>query len=288
MKEQNCLRRFLFEQLGVRGEWVRLQESWQQTKQHQQLPSVVEEQLGQAMVASVLLSATIKFEGSLIIQAQGAGALKTLVAQSTHDRNIRGLVRSDGEATGSFSEMLGDGKLVITVEPKKGEPYQGIVPIVGKELADVITSYFLQSEQLETKVWLFANETQAAGLLLQELPSQKGYKEDWERIIMLADTITKNEMLSLDCEDVLFRLFNEEKVRVFDAAPVEFKCTCSRQKIENTLLTLAREELNSIIVEKENIEVDCEFCGEQYQFDKVDVESLLIEKKVSNGSETRH
>ena len=149
MKEQDCLRRFLFEELGVRGEWVRLEKSWQDTKQHQQLTTEVQEQLGQAMAASVLLSATIKFDGSLILQAQGSGALKALVAQSTHDKKIRGLARSQGdEAKGTLSEMMGDGHLVITVEPKQGKPYQGVVTLTGSQLADTISSYFLQSEQL--------------------------------------------------------------------------------------------------------------------------------------------
>jgi len=289
MKEQDCFRRFLFEELGVRGEWVRLQDSWQEAKQHQRLSDTVQEQLGQALAAVVLLSATIKFDGSLILQAQGTGALKTLVAQSTHDRKIRGLARSDGEVTnGLLSEMMGDGRLVITVEPAKGEPYQGIVSLAGSKLADVIISYFSQSEQLETRVWLFANETHAAGLFLQELPVQESYKADWERITMLANTVTKDEMLSLDSEEVLYRLFNEEKVRLFEAEPVVFECGCSRKKIESTLLALGREELEDILQELNSIDVACEFCGKKYSFDKVDVENLLSGQTVEKPSQTHH
>jgi len=289
MKEQDCLRRFLFEELGVRGEWVRLQTSWQQTKQYQQLSGGVEEKLGEALAATVLLSATIKFEGAMILQAEGTGGLKALVAQATHDRKIRGLARGDKQAAaGTLSEMMGDGRLVITVEPKQGEPYQGVVSLEGKALADVITRYFLQSEQLETRVWLFSNGTHAAGLFLQELPAQESYEADWERISTLASTVTKEEMLTLGCEEMLFRLFNEEKVRVYEPEAIEFECGCSVQKIETALLTLGKDELNSLLEERGNIEVDCEFCGEQYLFDKVDVESLFSGQSKENISDTKH
>ena len=289
MKEQDCFRRFLFEELGVRGEWVRLQDSWQEAKQHQELSDGVQEQLGQALAAVVLLSATIKFDGSLILQVQGTGALKTLVAQSTHDRKIRGLAKCKDEVSvGLLSKMMGNGRLVITVEPKKGEPYQGIVPLIGDKLSDVIINYFLQSEQLETRVWLFANETHAAGLFLQELPAQESYKADWERISALANTVTKDEMLTLDSEEMLYRLFNEEKVRLFDADPVMFECSCSQEKIGSTLLALGREELESILQELSSIDVDCDFCGEKYSFDEVDVKNLLSGLPVKKTSQTQH
>lgn len=289
MKEQDCLRRFLFEELGVRGEWVRLQKSWQQTKQHQQLSQMVQEQLGQAIAAAVLLSATIKFDGSMILQAQGNGPLKVLVAQCTHNRKIRGLARSEADVSaGTVSEMMGEGQLVITVEPKQGEPYQGIVSLQGEALADVISNYFLQSEQLETLVWLFADETQVAGLFIQQLPTQENDEDDWGRISALAKTVTKNEMMTLDCEEMLYRLFNEEKIRLFDTEPVEFECSCSRQKIETTLVSLGREELEEILQERGTVDAGCEFCGVQYSFDKIDVANLLSSPSVEKQSNTRH
>lgn len=278
MKEQDCLRRFLFEELGVRGEWVRLQTSWQDAKQYQQLSEGVQEQLGEALASVVLLSATIKFEGAMILQAQGDGQLKTLVAQATHDRKIRVLAKGDAQSkAATLSEMMGEGRLVITVEPEQGEPYQGIVSLEGDKLEDVITRYFVQSEQLKTQVWLFATETHVAGLFIQELPAQENYEADWERISILANTVTKDEIMTLDCEEMLFRLFNEEKVRVFEPEPVEFKCSCSQRKIEAALISLGKQELDSILLEREVIEVDCEFCGKQYRFDKIDVGNLMWE-----------
>jgi len=289
MKEQDCLRRFLFEELGVRGEWLRLEASWQKAKQYQKLSVGVQEKLGHALASAVLLSATIKYDGSMILQAQGNGDLKALVAQATHDRKIRVLARADENmASGSLSEMMGEGRLVITVEPDQGEPYQGIVSLEGDSLADVITRYFVQSEQLETRVWLFATETQVAGLFLQALPAQENDEADWERISALANTVTEQEMLTLDCEEMLFRLFNEEKVRVFEPEPVTFECGCSTKKIEKTLISLGKNELNSIFLERELIEVDCDFCGKQYTFDKVDVDNLLSGDPIEKLSPTRH
>ena len=289
LKKTDYLQRFLFEDLGVRGEWLGLQLSWQESKQKQNLSSSVQEKLGEALVAAVLMSATIKFEGSLILQAQGNGSLKTLVAQATHDRTIRVLARDDGTVKpGSLSEMMGAGRLVITIESEKGEPYQGIVSLEGNDLSEVIVNYFLQSEQLQTRVWLFANENYAAGLFLQELPGQESYKTDWERIIVLANTVTKQEMLTLECEEMLHRLFNAEKVRLFEQEPVSFKCTCSKKKIENTLIALGREELESILQEKNEINVDCEFCAEHYSFDRVDIESLFSGSVFESNSSRHH
>jgi molecular chaperone Hsp33 len=289
MKEQDVLRRFLFEELGVRGEWVKLEASWQAAKQHQSGSENVQRQLGQALAAVAMLSATIKFKGSMILQAQGDGDFTALVAQSSHERKIRGLVRSKAEvAAGTLESMFGQGRLVLTIESENADPYQGIVPLQGENLAAALQTYFAQSEQLRTRLWLFADETQAAGLLLQELPAQTSYKADWERIEMLADTITEREILGLDCENLLYRLFNEEKVRLFDAEPIEFKCACSRQKIETTLRALGRAELEDILKTRDRIEVGCEFCSEQYYFDKVDVETLLSQDVIENPSETRH
>lgn len=290
MSQQDVLRRFMFEDVGIRGLWISLSTSWQTARLHQHGAEKVQLQLGQALTAVALLSATIKFKGSMILQAQGDGPLKTLVAQATHDRKIRGLIRgSDTVTTGSLQEMFGEGRLVLTVSPANGQPYQGIVPLEGVNLAAVLENYFAQSEQLNTRLWLFANETQASGLLLQELPSQLNDKADWERIEMLASTVTEQEMLELDCEELLFRLFNEEKVRLFDAEPVEFDCSCSRIKIENALRMLGRQELESVLQERGQIEVNCEFCNKYYRFDRIGVEQILRSgKNISTDAQTRH
>lgn len=292
MNQQDCLIRFLFEELGVRGEWVRLEKSWQQAKQHQTLVNAaVESQLGQALAAVVLLSATIKFKGSMVMQIQGGGELKALVAQSTNERMIRGLVRSETQVNGAnLQQMIGEGgRLVLTVESENAQPYQGVVGLDQQDLAGALRTYFNQSEQLDTRLWLFANETCAAGLFIQELPGEHHDKSDWQHIEILANTVTEEEILTLDCEQLLHRLFHEEVVRLYEPEGVEFKCNCSRQKIGSTLAALGRSELEAILQERKTIEVDCQFCGEQYLFDKVDVESLLTNPdSIESDSSTRH
>lgn len=289
MIKQDILHRFLFEELGVRGEWIKLGDSWQAARQHQQESAFVQELLGQALAAVALLSATVKFSGSMILQAQGDGPIRTLVAQATHDRKIRGLVRSNTAIDqGNLSELFGEGRLVLTIEIANGDPYQGIVPLEGETLANALETYFVQSEQLKTRLWLFADQYHAAGLLLQELPAQKHFQADWERVELLASTITRQELLELDCEQVLYRLFNEEKVRVFEAEPVAFQCACSRPRIERTLRAMGRAELEGILAEQNQIEVICEFCGAHYSFDKVDAETLFAPEGLAITSTTRH
>ncbi len=289
MIEQDSLRRFLFDGLGVRGEWVKLTTSWQAAKQHQCGSDVLQQLLGQALVAVVMLSATVKFKGSMILQAQGSGDINTLVAQATDQRNIRAFIRgNENVVPGTLEAMFGQGRLVLTVETGNGQPYQGVVPLKGNDLAAALQSYFEQSEQLKTRMWLFANERHAVGLMLQELPSQALHESDWQHVEILADTVTEQELIDLDCETLLHRLFHQEKVRLFDIEPVEFKCACSRERIEKTLFTMGRTELQDILKEQDAIEVNCEFCGEHYHFSTTDVEKILFQYSEINGSETRH
>ncbi|GAW86350.1 molecular chaperone Hsp33 [Bathymodiolus platifrons methanotrophic gill symbiont] len=291
MQEKDILRRFLFDGLAVRGEWLNLTESWQAAKQHHQYPEPVIQLLGEALVAATLLSATIKFNGNLILQAQGDGPLKSLVAQSSNKKEIRGWARCDNDSTGNnLPDLLGAGRIVLTIEPDQGEPYQGIVPLIGDRLENAVETYFTQSEQLKTRLWLFANEHQAAGLLIQELPAQQDTEtqEDWTRIEALANTISKEELLTLPCEEVLHRLFNEEPVRLFTAEPISFKCRCSVEKVETTLLSLGREAVDEILAEQSEIIADCEFCSTKYHFDKVDIARVFSGATAQPNSKTQH
>jgi molecular chaperone Hsp33 len=279
MPEHDCLRRFLFEQHGIRGVWVKLTDSWQTAKQHQQQPDIAVQQLGQALACVSMLSTTVKFDGAMIMQAQSDGAISTLVAQATNERKIRGVVKCHAPVKGdSLPELFGEGRLVLTIEAGNGKPYQGIVPLQGENLATALQMYFEQSEQLKTRLWLFADNNHAVGLLLQELPSAENQSNDWETIEILADTVTAKEMFELDCHELLYRLFNEEDVRLFDAEEVAFECSCSRERIEKTLRAMGEEELHAILNEQEIIEVTCEFCHESYRFYNADVDKILIEQ----------
>lgn len=289
MNDRDCLNRFLFEGLGIRGEMVKLDTSWQAVLNCHDYPPSVQEQLGQALAASVLLSATIKFTGSLILQAQGEGPLHTLVAQTTHQRTIRGLARWQGKVPqGDLPDVFGAGRLVLTIQREGSDPYQGIVPLEGAHLAEALQVYFSRSEQLQTHLWLAADGDKAAGLFIQELPSQQGREMDWERIRLLADTVTTQELLKLPIEELLYRLFHEERVRLLEAESVLFRCRCSRERIENTLRALGRSELEDILQEQDTIEVDCEFCNRHYSLDKIDVERLFAEDIRVPVPPTRH
>ncbi len=290
MIEVDVLRRFLFEDLGIRGVWVNITASWQTAKNHQQGPENAQLLLGQGLAAVALLSSTIKFNGSMIMQIQGEGDFKALVAQSTHDRNIRGLIRSDIHVQdGTLSEMFGNnGRLVLTIEPEDANPYQGIVALDGDNLGDAIENYFEKSEQLNTRVWLYADAQSAMGLLIQELPSKDLDSKEWERVQLLANTLTEKEALTWGSEELLYKLFSEDIVRLYEPESVQFKCSCGRPRIERTLRALGEEELNSILAEQGKIEVNCEFCGAHYKFDPIDIANALNEDHVSSSPDTLH
>ena len=290
MIEVDVLRRFLFEDLGIRGVWVNITASWQTAKNHQQGPENAQLLLGQGLAAVALLSSTIKFNGSMIMQIQGEGDFKALVAQSTHDRHIRGLIRTDVHVEeGTLSEMFGNnGRLVLTIEPEDANPYQGIVALDGDNLGDAIENYFEKSEQLNTRVWLYADAQSAMGLLIQELPSKDLDSKEWERVQLLANTLTEKEALTWGSEELLYKLFSEDIVRLYEPESVQFKCSCGRPRIERTLRALGEEELNSIIAEQGKIEVNCEFCGAHYKFDPIDIANALNEDHVSSSPDTLH
>jgi molecular chaperone Hsp33 len=199
-----------------------------------------------------------------------------LVAQSSDQQAVRGLAHWTSDvAEGNLAALFGNGRLVLTIKPTKGKPYQGIVSLEGESLADALQTYFSQSEQLKTRLWFAVNDDRVVGLLLQELPVSKGQNADWERIAMLADTVKDDELLTLNPEDIMHRLFHEETVRVFEPQAVEFKCDCSREKVEKSLLTLGHKELLLLLDEKGSIEADCDFCNQHYLFDAIDIEQLF-------------
>ncbi|MET0046577.1 MAG: Hsp33 family molecular chaperone HslO [Sedimenticola sp.] len=278
MSNHDQLHRFLFDGLDVRGELVQMEASWQAILERYPYPDNVRDQLGQAMAATLLLSATIKFEGSLILQAQCQGPLTTLVAQATHQRTVRGLARWQGEVPdGSLSEIYGPGRMVLTIDNIGKERYQGIVGMEGDTLAHTLEAYFEKSEQLDTRIWLAADGERAAGLFIQELPGERKHEDDWQRIAMLADTVTEEEMLKLEPAELLHRLFNEEDIRMFEPEPVAFRCGCAKERIATTLRTMGYAEVKGILDEHDVIRADCDFCNKRYTFDRVDVEQIFAQ-----------
>jgi molecular chaperone Hsp33 len=290
MAGSDVIFRFLFEDNPVRGELAQLEESWQSICLRQSYPPSVQKILGEFAAAAVLLSSTLKFDGSLIIQAQGQGPVSLLVVECTSTRVIRATAKCNLEDDlDSLSELLGDGRLVITIDRGKNlERYQGIVELEGDTVAAVLENYLRRSEQLETRIWLAANQFRTAGLLIQKLPGYTGDMDTWETAEQLSATVTDEEMLLLEPQNLIYRLFHAERVRLFDGEPVPFGCSCSRDRVINALRTLGYDEVNSIIAEQGKVSVDCEFCGEHYSFDAVDVEQVFASVVVEPSNDTRH
>ncbi|KEF33030.1 MAG: Hsp33 family molecular chaperone HslO [Gammaproteobacteria bacterium] len=278
MASRDQFQRFIFEDSQVRGAWVQLSESYREITEQAPYPDPIRKLLGEALVASVLMSSTLKFEGTLSLQAQGEGPLRTLMSECSHDRYIRGLARFDEHAMTDqdFHSLLGEGRMAITITPDKGNRYQGVVPREADTLAGCLEEYFERSEQIATSLLLFSNEQGAAGLLLQRLPgSSDEDNELWDRVNHLARTVKEDEMLELDSETVLHRLFHEETVRLFDSEPVAFRCSCSRERTLGALEAIGKEECYSILDEQGAIDMDCQFCHTHYRFDRNDIDHLF-------------
>ncbi len=291
----DSLQRFIFENADIRGEIVKLDATWQAILTRHDYPPVVQTLLGEMMVAAALLSATLKFNGKLIIQIQGGHPIKLMVVECDSENHLRAVAQYDDDIkdTTKLSELVGNGKLVITLDPSTGgERYQSIVDVTGESLADAITDYLVRSEQLDTNLWLAANSTVAAGLLIQKLPidtkkqavdldpdnfssPEDSHKDTWNRIQHLSATITNDELLNITDAQIIHRLYHEEDVRVFEKEPISFRCTCSRTRVANMLRSLGSKEVSSIIEEQKVIDVACEFCNQKYVFDAIDSEQLF-------------
>jgi molecular chaperone Hsp33 len=271
------LYRFLFDGLDLRGEALRLDAGWRAVLARNDYPSPVASQLGQGLAAAVLLSATLKFEGSLILQVQGDGPIPTLIAQATHDRSYRGIVRRRDDIASDPAAPFGNGSLILTIAPKEGQRVQGVVALRPAGLASALEEYFARSEQLPTRLWLAADGERAGGLLLQELPGQGERGDHWNRLVTLADTLTPRELLDLPPPTLLHRLFHQESLRLFDPEPVAFRCSCSRERIAATLQALGREEVEGILKEQGLVEVACDFCGHRYAFDARDLAGMFAD-----------
>lgn len=278
MSDHDSLSRFLFEQLPVRGEIVHLDASWRAALERVDYPPPVRALLGEAMAAAVLLASTLKFEGALTLQVNGNGPVDLLVVQCSHDMKLRGLARWQGDIPAAgLPDLVGDGRLAITLEQSgKTERYQGVVPLEGETLAASLEDYFARSEQLPTRLWLVADAGRAAGMLLQVLPARDANPAGWEHATVLADTVRDEELLRLPVHELLHRLYHEDDVRLFESAPVAFRCSCTRERIANMLRSLGRAEIESVLQEQGVVSVSCEFCGREYTFDKVDAETLFV------------
>jgi molecular chaperone Hsp33 len=281
VNDSDCLHRFLFEKLPVRGELVHLDKCWQEITSHADYPPAIRGVLGEALAAAVLLTSTLKFEGKLTLQLVGDGPMNLLVVQCTSEHEVRGLAKWRGAApAGDLRSLAGEGRVAITIETgDEKDSYQGIVPITGATLAESLESYFQRSVQLPTRLWLTSGAGGTAGMLLQRVPDAWGEDAEkaWQHVQVLADTLSRDELRQLTDRDILRRLFHQDDLRLFEPQPVRFRCSCSQTRVEGTLKMLGREEIAGLLEEQAQIEVRCEFCNHAYLFDAVDAQSLFID-----------
>ncbi|MGQ5524863.1 Hsp33 family molecular chaperone HslO [Chitinimonas sp. PSY-7] len=277
---QDTLQRFLFDTAPVRGEVVRLSDTVNEVLKRREYPQVIQKLISELMAASVLMTAMLKFEGSLIMQLHGKGKLKLVVIECESDLTMRATARWDQESDkledGPLAELLGEGRFVITLDPTTGgQTYQGVVGLSGNSVAAIIEHYMYSSEQLDTRLWLSSENGVAAGLMLQKLPAGHGDPNAWQHLTTLAETITPNELSSLPPQELLYRLFHQESVRVMAEEHPHFGCRCSRERVGSMLKMVGREESESVLAERGSVEVDCDFCNQHYSFDAVDIAQLF-------------
>lgn len=303
------LQKFMFSTAPVRGEIVSLSNTWQEVLTRRQYPAPVRTVLGEMMAACALLSANLKFDGTLIMQIFGDGPVKMLVVQCGSDLSMRATARLSDEAAGTldgdvpFADLVnagGHGRCVITLDPadkRPGQqPYQGIVPLNGEDgplpsIASVLEHYMRHSEQLDTRLWLAANDARAVGMLLQKLPGDGGIvphpgeldADTWERVCTLGGTLSREELLGQEPETLFRRLFWQENVHHFEPTGARFQCTCSREKVGAMLRMLGRVEVDSVIEERGHVEIHCDYCNQRYEFDPVDVAQLFVVSGLSEG-----
>jgi molecular chaperone Hsp33 len=293
MQQSDSLRRFVFERYPFRGQLVHLGPAWRAMMEHHDYPAAVRDSLGEAVAAAALLASTLKFKGQLSLQLRGAGPMHLMLVECSDGLALRAVARfRDPPETRDLRELSGNGTLTVTLEGDDlANRYQGVVPLAGERMSECLREYFESSEQLPTRLWLRADGEQASGLLLQRLPvttrpasvtesgaggvSEDEIEDAWRRVQLVAGTVTDPELAELADRELLRRLFAEDDVRMFEAAPVYFRCRCSRARVETMLRSLGRDEVDSIIAERGSVEVRCEFCSRAYRFDPVDVGALF-------------
>jgi molecular chaperone Hsp33 len=309
MHDRDCLHRFLFEHYPIRGHIVHLDAAWRALLEHRQYPVVVRDALGEATAASILLAATLKFEGTLSLELRGKGPMHLMLAQCSSDLGVRAVARyRDGVEESGLLSLSGAGNLTVTLENDDlSQRYQGVVPLESNELTDCLEGYFQNSEQLPTRLWLHADQRGVSGMLLQRLPDgaiagrtaavtgmpqavpdHEEIEDAWRRAQLMADTLKPDELRNLTDKQILQRVFAEDDVRLFESTPVFFRCRCSRERVIGMLRSLGADEIRSILAERGNVEVRCDFCNRAYQFDPVDVEHLLSPGSHAERSGSTH
>lgn len=275
------LQRFLFDDFQIRGEIAQAHATFAECIEKHNYPEAVADTIGELLIATCLLTATLKFEGKIAVQIQGDGPLNMVVINADQNLNIRGTARYEGDTTGlSFTQLIGKGYLMISITPEKGERYQGVIALEKETLSACLEDYFAQSEQLATKISLFADSQstppKAAGLLIQTLPaSSDTHEQDFAHVCALACTLKAEEIYTLDNDELLFRLYHQEQVHLFEIQPISFNCGCSQERCLSSLALIEPAEIKEILDEKGSIDMHCEYCASDYSFKENDLQILL-------------
>lgn len=281
MPNGDTLQRFVFENADIRGEIAHLSASYETIMRQHNYPPVVRQLLGETLLAALLMTATIKFKGQLTVQFSGEGPVSLLVAKCDHHFRIRGLAQFDATALADdIDASFHSGRLVVTIQrDDKPQPYQSIIPLEGHSIAQGLEHYFSQSEQIPTRIWLSTDERSAAGMLIQLLPGKPNQEREdfWEYATKIGETITDSELLSLNNTTILHRLYHEEDLRLFDPQPVVFRCQCSHAGMREAIKLLGEAEANDMLLEKQVIQVTCEYCNRGYDFDRTAIEEIFSE-----------
>ena len=273
--------RFLFDSNDIRGDIVQIRSSYRELVAKHDYPPFVQQLLGEFVVAGLLLGSTIKFEGRLILQVRSQAAIPLLMVEITHTHTFRGIARlAGGEELDEqqFSELFETGSLVVTIDPDDGERYQSLVPMDGENLAACLMHYFTQSEQLSTWLLLASDDHGAAGFLLQQLPkqlvqSEKQRELDWQHVRVMGESLKTEELRTLSVEQILNRLYHDQEVRMMSENEVRYQCSCSPARMANALIALGESELDDLFSEQDEVELTCEFCNNQYSFDRLGIYS---------------
>lgn len=290
----DVMHRFLLERAGVRGTLVRLGSAWREVAGRAEYPQALQSLLGQGLVASALLTGNIKLDGALSLELKSAGALRLLFAECTDEGRLRGLARWTDPLPESLAlDALPEAIMAITIgNVERGQRYQGLVDLQQPTLAGSLENYFVQSEQLPARIMLVADGEHAVGLMLQKMPDEGGHAaaEDddaWNRIMHLTATLSDEELLGTSPDELLYRLYHEESVRLFEPRTLAFGCSCGRERVSAMLRSLGRDEVEAALqARNDEIEVICEFCAQRYHFDRIDAEHLLSEGAAPGAPDT--
>ncbi|MGE8569897.1 MAG: Hsp33 family molecular chaperone HslO [Achromobacter sp.] len=290
------LKKYLTEDRSVRIQAVRLDATWKAVQANHDYPPAITHLLGELVAASTLLAANIKFDGSLVLQIQGDGPIALLVVECRSDLSLRATVKvregHEVPADGTMQSLLnpgGNGRFIVVLDPQRKLPgqqaYQGIVPLEGETVAQALQHYMKASEQLDTRLWLAADADHAAGMLVQRLPfhggtdapllTEQAAADTWDRVVALASTLKRDEVLEADIDTLIHRLFWEDTLLAFDPVAVRWHCPCTRERVASMLRSLGEEEVNSVLAERGQVDVSCDFCGKPYKFDAVDCATLF-------------